>query len=149
MVSGKRYERIVCMITQRYGVLSGWIRNQFVVIFLLDLKVIWNYHWNADRVIIFHTVAFQRVGGVSISRDTLDRIDSCIDLCNKGAYDELVHDSHRATEEALGYKHKAQTQEKRHINFSSLVLHGKFREAVFYLPAGEGGGVVVTRRTVY
>ena len=42
-----------------------------------------------------------------------DRVDSQLDLWNKGAYDELVQDSHRATEEDLGNKRGTQTQGSR------------------------------------
>ena len=46
------------------------------------------------------------------ARNIRDRIDSRLELWEKGAYNELVHDSHRAEEEALDNKRGAQTQEQ-------------------------------------
>ena len=76
---------------------------------------------------------FQRVSEVSISRNIRDRIDSRHELWKKCAYNKLVHDSHRVTEEALGNKHRKQTQEQRHRTFSSLVLRGKLRKSICFI----------------
>ena len=86
------------MPTQRYDVPSVWIRNQCVGILLVGLNIIRNRHWNAERVIVFQTIIFHGFSQVYGSRNICDRIDSRLDLWNKGAYDELVQDSYRAVE---------------------------------------------------
>ena len=133
MVSGKRGERLIYMPTQRYDVPSSLIGNRYVGILLVELKGIWNRHLNAERVIVFQTVILQCVSQVPISINIRDHIDSCLDLWNKGAYDKLVQDSHRAAEESSGNKSRNQTQEQRHSNFSNLVLCGKFCKAVRFI----------------
>ena len=84
------------MTTQRYDVPSDQIENCYVGIIALDLDRIWNRHWNMEKVIIFQTVILQRTSQVSSSRNIHDRIDSHINLLNKGAYDELAQYSYRA-----------------------------------------------------
>ena len=66
--------------TQLYDVTSGRIGNRFVGIILMELDRIWNYQWNAERVVIFQTVLFQRFSGVFRSRNIHDQIDSLLDL---------------------------------------------------------------------
>ena len=40
-------EKFVSIPTQRYDIPSDWIGDQFVVIILVELGVIWNHQWNA------------------------------------------------------------------------------------------------------
>ena len=72
--------------------------------------------------VIFQTVILQRVSGLSGARIIRDRIESQINLWNKGAYNELVKDSHRVAEEYLGNKRGTQTQDQWNCTFSNLVL---------------------------
>ena len=88
----------------------------------------------------FQTVILQRVSGVSGSRNICDRIDSRLHLWNKDSCNELVQDSHRAAEEALGNKLGTQTQEQHHCNFSKLVLKGTLCGAVRFICERETGG---------
>ena len=96
----------------------------------MELDRIRNRQWNAERVVVFNTVILKRASGVSGERSICERIDSRLDLWNKGAYNESVQDSHRATEEALENKRGAQTQEQRHRTFSKPFLKGYSRKAV-------------------
>ena len=107
---------------------------------MTEIDGIRNHHWDTERVIIFQTVILKNISQVSGSRNICDQIYSRLDLCNKSAYDELVNDYYRATEEALGNKRVTITQEKRHCTFSNLVLRGKFRKAVHFSYKGETGG---------
>ena len=113
----------------------------------MELDRIWNYQWNAERVVIFQTVLFQRVSGVFGSRNIHDQIDSLLDLYNKGSYNELVQDCHRAAEEDLGGKRGTQTQEQRHRTFSNPFLN-KLSEAVHFICEQDtgGGGVLPDER---
>ena len=124
-------EKLVSMPTQKYDVPSGRIVNLFVGILLVEIGGTQNLQWNAERVIIFQTVIFQRVIGVSGSRNIRDWIDSQLDLWKKIAYDDLVQDSHRAEEESLWNKRRTQNQDQHHHTFSNLVLKGKL--CLFYL----------------
>ena len=49
-----------------------------------------------------------------------EQIDSGLNLWNKGAYKNLVQDSHRVVEEALGRKRGTQIQEHFHRSFQTL-----------------------------
>ena len=49
---------MICMTTQCYDLLSGWIRNLYVGIILVELNIIWNFYWNTERTILFKTVIF-------------------------------------------------------------------------------------------
>ena len=73
------------MPIKRYEVLSARIGNLFVGIILVELDGIRNHQWNAEMVIIFQTVIFQCVSGVSGPKNIRDQIDSRLDLCNKVA----------------------------------------------------------------
>ena len=46
----------------------------------MELDGIRNRRWNAERVIVFQTVIFQPIRGVSNSRNIRDHIDSQLDL---------------------------------------------------------------------
>ena len=83
----------------------------------MELDRIQNRQWNADRVIIFQTVFLQHFFGVSRSINIRDRIDSRLDLWKKGSYDDLVQDSHRAAEKALGNICGNQTQDQYQFTF--------------------------------
>ena len=63
----------------------------------MELDVILNGHWNVERVIVFQTVILQCVCLVRDARNICERITSCLDLCNEGAYDELLQDSYSTT----------------------------------------------------
>ena len=65
-----------------------------------------------------------------------DRIDSRLNLWKKGAYSELVQDSHKALEEALGNKRVTQTQEQHHRNICRKVC-----KAVCFICKRDTGGV--------
>ena len=84
-----------------HDVPSGRIGNRHVGIFLVQIDRIRNFHWSTKRVIIFQTVILQRVSGVYGLINICGQIDLRLDLWKKVAYNELVQDSHRATEEAL------------------------------------------------
>ena len=90
-------------------------------------------------MIIFQTVTLQRVNGVYGSRNIHDRIDSELELWNKGSYDELVHDSHRSEEEYLGNEHGDQTQEQRKI-FKPYFKREITQSRPFYCEQETGGG---------
>ena len=62
---------------------------------------------------------------VSGAKNIRDRITSCLDLWNKGAYNKLVQDSYSMAADYLGKSRETQTQEQCHSNFSNLILHGK------------------------
>ena len=49
----ERWEKLICMPTQRYDVPSVWIREIFVGIISVDLNRIRNRHWNTERAIFF------------------------------------------------------------------------------------------------
>ena len=150
MMSGKNMKKKYFFPTQCYYVPSIWIRNWSVENLAVEINRIRNQHWNAEIVIIFHTVVLQRVCLVSGSRNTRDWISSHIALLNKGVYDKLVQDSYRAEGEFLGNNRGNQTQEQRHCTFSNLVPRGKLREDVrficeretIYLQAGDGGFLI-------
>ena len=129
----REVEKLVSIPTQRYDVPSGRIGNRFFVILSVELDGIQNCQWNEERVIVFQTVILQRISGVSGSRNIRDRIDSQTDLWNKGAHNELVQDSHRAAEEALGNKRGNQTQEQHHCTISNLKKREIARSRSFYL----------------
>ena len=75
----------------------------------------------------------QRFRLVYGARNIFDRINSRLNLWNKGAYNELVQDYYSVVEACLGDKCETQIQEKRHSTYSNLVIHGKFREAVRFI----------------
>ena len=91
-------ENIISFPTQNYDVPYGWIKKRFIETLGLDLDGIHNQHWNAERVIVFHTVILQRVHMVSGAGNIRDHITSRLNLWNKGVYDELVQDSYYAEE---------------------------------------------------
>ena len=62
-------------------------------------------------MIIFQTVILKCVSAVLGLRNIRDRIDSQLDRWNNDSYEELVQDSQKAEEEALGNKRRTQTQE--------------------------------------
>ena len=137
---------MVSMPTQRNDVLSGLIGNRFVGIILVELDGIWNCQWNVERVIVSQTVIFQRVSGLSGSRNIHDRIDSQLVLWNKGSYDKLVQDPQRAEVEALGNKCGTQTQEQRHITFQTFFLKRNFANPFVLLARGRQVGCCQTKR---
>ena len=54
-----RWEKLVCMTTQRYDAPSGKVGKRFVVILSVELDGIRARKWNAERVIIFQSVILQ------------------------------------------------------------------------------------------
>ena len=99
----------------------------------MELDGIRNRRWNTERVIVFQMVIFQRVRLVSGAGNLCDCITSCLELWNKGAYDELVQDSYGTVEPFLGNKCGTQIQEQSHCTFSNPILHGKLRKVVRFI----------------
>ena len=87
----------------------------------------------------FQTVILQRVSGVYGLINICGQIDLRLDLWKKVAYNELVQDSHRATEEALWNKRGNQTQEQRNHTFSNIYKREIAQTCSFYLRAGDEG----------
>ena len=59
---------------------------------------IWNQHWNTEMVIVSQMAILELVRLVSNARNICDRINSHIDLWNKGTSIELVHDYYGTVE---------------------------------------------------
>ena len=49
-------ENIIFLPTQRYGVLSSWVRKRVVATITVELDIIRNRQWKAERVINFQMV---------------------------------------------------------------------------------------------
>ena len=92
----KYMEKANCFFTQHYDVPYGRVSNRFVATLSVELDVIWNQRYNAERMIFFQTVVLKPVRLVSVLRNICDRISSRFDLWNRGAYQKLVQDSYRA-----------------------------------------------------
>ena len=60
--------------------MSGRIRKRFVKNVAVDLDEIRNWNWNAERMIVFHTVIFQYIRLVSGARNICDQINSHTNL---------------------------------------------------------------------
>ena len=126
-------KKLICIPTQRYAVLSGRIGRRFAGTLTVEINGIWNWHWNAERVIVFQTVILQRVRLVSVAINIRNQIPSLIDLWNRGAYDELVQDSYIEAVYVLGNNYGTQTQEKHHSTFSNLAMCRKLREDILFI----------------
>ena len=72
-------------------------------------------------------VILQRIRLVSGAKNIRDRITSCLDLWNKGAYYELVQDSYSAAAAYLGKERETQNREQCHSTFLNLILNGRLR----------------------
>ena len=70
---------------------------------------------------------------VSGAKHISDQITSRINLWNKGAYDELVQESHGVSAAYLGKARGNQNWEQRHCNFLNFILCGKLRETVWFI----------------
>ena len=69
-----RWEKIVCMPTQRYDVPSGRVGNRFVGILSVEFDEVRARNWNSERVIFFQSAVLQRVQGVNNSAKIRKRI---------------------------------------------------------------------------
>ena len=76
--------------TQRYDIPYGQIRKWFITTISVEIDEIRNQQWNVKRAIIFKRIILQRVRLVSGARNIRDRNIPCLDLWNKGAYEDLV-----------------------------------------------------------
>ena len=86
MVSVSRGEKLVIMPTQHYDVPYSRIGNRFVRIVYVKIDRIQDRQWNVESVTIFQKVILQCVTVDSVERNIRARIDSQLDLWNKGDY---------------------------------------------------------------
>ena len=121
------WKKIIRFPAQRYDVLSGRVRKRFVDHLAVETDIIWNQHWNAEKVIIFQTVILHPIYLVPIARKIRERITSHLNLWNKCAYNELAQDSYGLAWTFLGNKRNSQTQDQCHSTFSNLIMRGKLR----------------------
>ena len=109
----------------------------------MEFDIIWNQQWNADMVIIFQTVIFQRVRLVSGARNIRDQITSRLDFWNKVTYNKLLQDSYGAMAYYLGKARGTQIKEQNHCNFENIILNGKFHKSVRFICERETGEVLL------
>ena len=83
-------EKLVCLLTQRYDAPSGKVGKRFVGILSVEVDRIHARKWNAERVIVFHTVILQRGQGVNNSAQIRMLILFQLDFWNHGAFEELM-----------------------------------------------------------
>ena len=69
----------------------------------------------------FHVVIFQHAPLVSVVKYIPEWITSCIDFCNKGAYNKLLLYSYVTAATYLEKAHGTQNQEQHHHTFSNLL----------------------------
>ena len=69
------WKKLICFTTQRYDLLYGRIGNWFVKTLKVIIDGICNQQWNAERVIIFHTVILQRFHLIFVVRNIGDCIN--------------------------------------------------------------------------
>ena len=143
MISGNRGGKKHFLPTQRYDILSERARKWFVVTLAVDTDVIQNRQWNAERAIFFSDGYFSACTPGLWNKNIRDHITSCVNLWNKGAYHELVHDSYRAPEDYLGKAHGNQTQDQHRRTFSNLIIRGKLCEAFRFIFEWETGRVLL------
>ena len=60
-----RWEKLICMSTQRYDAPSGEVGKRFVVIMYVELYGVRARKWNAERVIVFQSDILQCAQGVN------------------------------------------------------------------------------------
>ena len=80
----ERWEKLVCIPTQRYDPPSGKVGKIFVGILSVELDGIRARKWNAERVIVFQSVILQRAQGVKNYAQIRKRILFRLDLWNRG-----------------------------------------------------------------
>ena len=125
-----RWEKLVCMPTQRYGAPSGKVRKRFVGILSVELDRVCSRKWNVERVIIFQSVILQRAQGINNSAKIRKHILFQLNCWNQGEFDKPVKYTYNSALVYLGKYRGNQTEEQRHRTFSNLVLKGKFRKAI-------------------
>ena len=114
--------KLVCLPNQRYDAQSGKFGKIFVATISVEIDRIKAWKWNYEQVIVFQLVILQDAQAVNKSKHIRARIQFLLDLCNSGAFDELVKDTF--------------------FTFSNLILKRKLREAVRFVCARETGGVL-------
>ena len=82
-----RWEKLVCMPTQRYDAPSGKVGKRFVVILSVELDGVRVRKWNAKRVIVIQFVILQLAQSVNNYAQIRKRFFFRLDLCNRGAFD--------------------------------------------------------------
>ena len=104
-----RWEKLVCMPTQRYGAPSGKVRKIFVGILSVELDRVHARKWNAKRVIVFQSLILQRAQGVKNSAQIRKRILFQLNLWNCGDFDDIVKETYNSAIGYLGKYHDNQT----------------------------------------
>ena len=52
----KRQNKLIYVLTQRYGAPYGRVGTMYDGIILVELHIVWNHRWNVERVINVQTV---------------------------------------------------------------------------------------------
>ena len=87
-------EKIVCIPTQRYDVLSRKFGRRFVGTLSVDLDGVRYQKWNSEQVIyIFKTVILQRSKGINNPKQIHARILFPLDFWNCRAFDKLLKET--------------------------------------------------------
>ena len=76
------WEKLVCMLTQRYDAPSGKVWKRFVGILSVELDGVCARKWNAERAIVFQSVILQCAQGVNNSAQICKRILFRLDCWN-------------------------------------------------------------------